>query len=147
MKKWVMITAGAALLVTSAVYAAEPYLPRQIGGFNRVDTNRDGKIVQAEFGQVAQKGFARMDVNSDHQVTADEIDKTMMLAIAKRRDRIMKFMDRDGNGTITSAELDNLAEAMFNGADTDRDGSLTLAEAQGFKRGPWRKSLMGQGAN
>jgi Ca2+-binding EF-hand superfamily protein len=54
----------------------------------------------------------------------------------------MALMDVDGNGTITTAELDKVTEAMFNGADTDKDGGLTMTELQGFKRAAWRRGFV-----
>ena len=147
MKNWAILTICVMVGASAAAIAAEPYFPRQAGVFNRVDANKDGKIAPTEFAPIANKQFARMDINGDSQVTADEINKTMMLNLAKRRDRIMKFMDQDANGTITKVELDKLVEAMFNGADIDKDGSLTLTETQGFKRGLLRKAVAGQGGN
>jgi Ca2+-binding EF-hand superfamily protein len=135
------------VLLTGAAAANEPYLPRAERTFNRIDQNHDGKIALTEFAPLAGRRFARMDLNSDKAVTANELEKAMLLAAGKRRDRIMSFLDSDKNGSITQLELDKIVEAMFNSADSDHDGSVTLTEAQSFKRAPWRKSMMGQGAN
>jgi Ca2+-binding EF-hand superfamily protein len=147
MRNAVIISLCAALLGTGVTYAAEPYLPRQERGFKKVDINGDGKIARDEFSKITQKSFARMDTNGDSQVTVEELDKTMLAAVAKRRDRIMKFLDNDKNGIIIQAELDKIVEAMFNGADTDHDGTVTLTEAQGFKRGVWRQAILEKGVN
>ena len=45
---------------------------------------------------------------------------------------------------LLRSELDKLVEAMFNGADSDKDGGVTMAELKGFKTGQWRKSYLGQ---
>lgn len=147
MRIWIIAGLCATVLTTGSAYAAEPYLPRQERGFKRVDVNADGKIALDEFSIIAKKGFTRMDTNGDSQVTAEELDKMMLAAVNKRRDRIMLFLDRDKNGIIMQAELDKVVEAMFNGADADRDGSVTLSEAQGFKRGVWRKVVLERGLN
>jgi Ca2+-binding EF-hand superfamily protein len=146
-KTWIIASLAAVVLGTSTAFATEPYMPRQERAFTRLDANSDGKLSKDELKTVVIKRFARLDSNSDQSVSADEIEKTMQLALTKRRDRIMKFMDRDANGTITQTELDNVLEAMFNSADADDDGGVTLTEAQGFKRAEWRRGMLEKGAN
>jgi Ca2+-binding EF-hand superfamily protein len=150
MQMWTKIlTAFAAttVLATAAHSAGEPYFPKREKSFTKVDLNKNGEIEATEFTPVALRGFTRMDVNGDKSVTSAEIDQRMAEALNRRRDRIMQLMDRNNDGTITESELDNVISSMFNGADADHSGGLTLAEMQNFKRADWRKSLVGQGAN
>ncbi len=131
---------------TTATLANEPYFPRREKTFSRLDINHDGKIARAEFAPVVNRRFDRMDTNADKSITSAELTEAMQKAIERRRARIMTMLDRDKNGTITESELDNIVDFMFIGADTDKDGALTLAEMQGFKRTDWRKRMMGQEA-
>jgi hypothetical protein len=55
----------------------------------------------------------------------------------------MQALDGNKDGSVTQEELDKFAQAMFNGADADKSGALSLVEAQSFKPGPWRKSYLG----
>ena len=43
------------------------------GGVMAADTDHDGKVSQAEFTAMATTRFARMDANSDGDITADEM--------------------------------------------------------------------------
>ncbi len=150
MQMWTKIATAVAattILATTAFAAGEPYFPKREKTFTRVDTNKNGEVEASEFTPVALRGFTRMDVNGDKSVTSAEIDQRMTEALTKRRDHIMQLMDRNHDGTITEAELDNVITSMFNGADADHSGGLTLAEMQNFKRADWRKGLTGQSAN
>jgi hypothetical protein len=142
-----LLAAATLAPVATLAFANEPYLPRREMTFKRLDTNGDGKITISEFAPLVDKRFALLDTNGDKAVTAAEIEKRMQDAITRRKDRIMKFLDRDADGKITENELDNLVQAMFNSADTDRDGGVSLAEAQAFKRSEWRKQVMSGSAN
>jgi Ca2+-binding EF-hand superfamily protein len=136
------VLAVASIATATLSFANEPYFPRNERGFARVDVNKDGKIALAEFSPIAEKRLSRLDTNGDKAVTAAEIDGRFRELIERRRARIMALMDVDGNGTITTAELDKVTEAMFNGADTDKDGGLTMTELQSFKRAAWRRSFV-----
>lgn len=147
MNKTIGLAAAFTAIITGAVLASEPFLPKKESGFKRIDTNSNGKIELAELGPVATKRLARLDVNGDNEVTADEINITLTNAIAKRRERMLQLMDQDKNGKVTQVELDKLVESMFNSADSDDDGALTIAETQAFKRGLWRKEFLDKSAN
>lgn len=145
MKKNIYLVAGLALLAATAAQANEPYFPRSQKTFDRIDANRDGKIEKPEFMPLAVRRLARMDVNGDKAVSTAEIDARLQEGLARRRDRIMAVMDADKDGTITESELDKLVSEMFNGADSDKDGGLSMAELKGFKRGEWRKAYLLRG--
>ncbi len=91
--------------------------------------------------------MARIDGNGDKTVTVAEIDAKLQEALKRRRDRIMALLDANGDGAITESELDNVLEAMFNGADQDKDGGLTMPEINDFKRGQWRKAYLQAAGN
>lgn len=124
--------------LAAAALASEISLPRSPKLFARLDLNADGKITLPEFKPRADLRFMSADGNGDGAVTSAEIEATFRKYIERRRDRIMSAMDADGDGTITRTELDNHVAGMFNGADADKDGGLTLEEARNFKIASWR---------
>lgn len=142
MKKIIMLTAGLALFAGAPALANEPYLPRSPKSFEKVDANRDGKVALTEITPLAARRLARLDSNGDKSVTAAELEERFQQALKKRVERIMRVMDANRDGAISEAELDNLMADMFNTADNDKDGGLTLAETRNFKRGAWRKAYL-----
>jgi EF hand len=137
-----LVLAAAAFIASGVAFANEPYFPKAQRGFDRIDANKDGKIALAEFAPVVERRMSRLDSDNDKVVTAAELDARFAAAIEKRRNRILGLMDANRDGRITESELDNLLQAMFNSADMDRDGGLTLVELQGFKRADWRKTYL-----
>lgn len=133
--------------ITTTVMANEPYLPRGQKVFTKLDTDKNGKIVLAEISPVVTKRFMKYDGNGDSAISAAEIDKALMVALEKRRARMMTNMDADSNGAISKPELDKYISAMLNGADTDQDGGVSFAEVSAFKIAKWRKSRLEPTAN
>jgi Ca2+-binding EF-hand superfamily protein len=144
-----IIIVATAILGLSAVEAQanEPYFPRAERSFQRVDMNNDGKLAPEELAVVVKKREWAIDANGDKQVSAVEIETAMQKRLEKRRDRIMALMDGNKDGVITEAEMDQVLNDMFDKADTDDDGSVSLAEIQNFKRAQWRKNYLERQAN
>lgn len=137
-----MSWAVAAALVTAAggiAISAEPYIPRNERYFGRFDTDKNGTLSLAEVKARTGKSFLRADGNGDGTVTAAEIDDMMRKAMERRRNAMLKHMDADGNGSVTQVELDKYVEALFNGADANSDGGVSLDEARSFKLAKLRK--------
>ncbi len=143
----VVFVATSLVAIGGMAIASEPYLPKAQKTFDRLDANKDGKISVDEFTPIAEKRFLSIDGNKDDVVSVAEIDTALQAAMERRRNRILANMDADKNGNITRAELDKYVEAMMTGADTDKDGSVSFAEARLFKLAKWRKSLSDITAN
>lgn len=140
-----ILAAGASLLLLAGAtmaHANEPYLPRGQKLFDRVDANKDGAVALPEFRPLAEKRLATADANGDGVVTAAELDALFKARAEKRRIRIMQLLDTNRDGNITTAELDKVVEDMFNDADADRNGGLSMGEIQGFKRAQWRRAFV-----
>jgi Ca2+-binding EF-hand superfamily protein len=135
------------LAAAGTAWAVEPSLPRSPAVFSRLDTDSNGKITLAEIRPKAESRFLRLDTDGNGEVTAAEIDAFLQKSLAHRRAAIMADLDADRNGSISVAELDKFADAMFNGADTDKDGGVTLQEARNFKFSQWRKKYRDGGAD
>ncbi len=123
----------------------------------RADTDRDGKISQAEYLQHATKVFESLDTDKNGEVTKAEFDakrtafedarkayrdvkaeggKAKDDARAAMREarmdpmavRMFKRADADNNGTLTKAEMETAATAMFKRQDRNGDGFITADE-------------------
>jgi Ca2+-binding EF-hand superfamily protein len=124
----------------SMAIAAEPHLPCVQKGFDRMATNKDGKISLAEFTPLAEKRFLVVDANRDDSVSAAEIDDALKAAMQRRRNRILANMDSDKSGNVSRVELDTYVEAMVKSADANGDAGVTFAAARIFKRAKWRET-------
>jgi hypothetical protein len=99
------------------------------GLFDRIDANDDELITSDEIVPFTEKRFARFDGNDDGTVSTAEVDAHIMKELERRRARILKRFDVDGDGSITQAEFAKQATQIFAGADTNNDGAVTRAEA------------------
>ena len=122
-------TAALILLGTSQIaFANEPFLPRTERSFARLDADSDGKVTMNEWKPKAVKRFFRLDDDQNGTVTSAEIDTWLKKGIERRKERMLGRLDANKDGDVTRAEVDAYIDALFNGADGDKDGGLTLAE-------------------
>jgi Ca2+-binding EF-hand superfamily protein len=127
--------------------------------FDRLDTNHDGKITQAEVdaahaqrmqakgGKAAplnahagQKLFARVDTNKDGVITRAEFDAGasqmhahMEQAEVRRggmADHMFDAADANHDGKVSLAEMQTIALQHFDKADLNHDGTVTPQERQ-----------------
>jgi Ca2+-binding EF-hand superfamily protein len=143
MKKAGFFGAVALFIVAGQALANEPYLPRNEKALVKLDVNKDGRISLNEIKPRMDKRLAIADADGNKAITSAEIDAMLQKRLERRRIRIMELLDGNRDGTITQLEFDRVVEDMFDKADTDNNGGVDLAELQGFKRGVWRKSFVG----
>jgi Ca2+-binding EF-hand superfamily protein len=117
--------------------------------FARLDTNRDGAVTKAEADAARaalraqfterrqerredrrEQAFERMDSNRDNAISRAEWD-----AHAAQRQQRIAAHDRDGDGRrdvrkVQFRGMHSLGGHMFEMADTNKDGRVTLQEAQ-----------------
>ena len=128
--------------------------------FSRFDSDKDGAITTAEMGAIharmgeqkmAEGGqpnimirehkmrdpnaaFDRLDTNKDGQISRDEFAKGREVRIEKRIVRREKFKEARGDGKPGAMPMHRMGGMggahMIVMADTDKDGRITLAEAQ-----------------
>ncbi len=110
-------------------------------------------MTRADAEAKVKEHFAKADANKDGAITKEEAQAQRQAMRAERRDAHFKAMDKDGNGAISRAEFDaghegkarmadgmrhhrmgagkRMGGRMFDRADADKDGKVTLAEATG----------------
>jgi Ca2+-binding EF-hand superfamily protein len=125
------VAGTAALIVigtSQLAFANEPFLPRSERSFARLDADSDGKVTVNEWKPKAEKRFLRLDDDHNGTVTTAEIDAFLKRSIDRRKERMLSRLDQNKDGSVTRDEVDAYIDALFNGADGDKDGGLTLAE-------------------
>ncbi|MEM7269673.1 MAG: EF-hand domain-containing protein [Pseudomonadota bacterium] len=104
--------------------------------FEAIDLNGDDRIDAAEIEASRKARFAAGDANADGALSEEEV-----LAVARERidnraermaNRMMKRLDSNGDGSISSAEFeagaDDRGGRMMKRLDADGDGVITRAE-------------------
>ena len=67
-------------------------------------------------------------VRSGEELDVAAVDAWLKRGIERRKERMLGHLDQNKDGSVTRDEVDAYIDALFNGADGDKDGSLTLAE-------------------
>jgi Ca2+-binding EF-hand superfamily protein len=75
----------------------------------------------------------RADANKDGTISAAEIDDWNTKHAQQRKQRILARMDTNKDGAVSQAEYDQQLQTLFNAADTDKDGGVSLDEARKFR--------------
>jgi Ca2+-binding EF-hand superfamily protein len=93
--------------------------------YQRLDTNRDGKISREEWRGRAE-GFAKLDTNADGFLTPEEMQAGRFQRDGSAR-RGPRMMDQNHDRQVSRDEWKGPAE-VFDRLDTNHDGSLTREE-------------------
>ena len=147
--KWIIPAALATSLVAGVALAHG-------GGhgahmFERMDTNKDGKITKAEATQAREKWFAEVDANKDKFITRAEAEKWKEAKWGKKGKKaegdkghrgkhggkhghMFDRLDQNKDGKISKAEAAAKSTWMFEKLDTNKDGVITRAEAMNARK-------------
>ncbi|MCR6500787.1 EF-hand domain-containing protein [Shinella sp. CPCC 101442] len=122
-----------------AFSAAGPFmLPGAGKMFDRADTDKSGKLSEAEVLAAAEKIFERRDSNRDGALdTADARPMKGKEHSGKkhhgkggdeRAERMLKRIDTNGDGKVSQEEMLAQASAIFQRFDADKNGEVSKAE-------------------
>jgi hypothetical protein len=104
--------------------------------FDTIDADKDGKVTFAEMEAHRTAEFAAADTNKDGALSADELSARALARfqekLAERTQAMLDNMDNDGSGGLSEDELgEGPGMRHFARIDTDNDGAITEAEAEG----------------
>lgn len=93
-----------------------------------VDTDRDGRITQAELDAAVNARFARFDADQNGRLSLDEFtalwaDLTRPVAV-----RAFQFLDPNGDASVTKAEVDERFGGLVQRLDRNGDGALSMQD-------------------
>ena len=94
MKRCLILTTALLLISASSAFA---HGDKAEHWFDRLDTNKDGIITQAEMEARGAERFAKIDANGDGMISAEEFS-------ARAKTHFTRA-DKDGNGEITKQEF------------------------------------------
>jgi Ca2+-binding EF-hand superfamily protein len=103
--------------------------------FDLIDADKDGKITAAELAAHRLARFTAADTNADGALNAEELTAMhvaeMTEKLAKRTDRMLQWMDANGDGSLSVDEMpDGPSPEKLAHLDTDADGAISKAEAE-----------------
>ncbi|MHA7772055.1 EF-hand domain-containing protein [Roseibium sp. M-1] len=101
--------------------------------FERFDVNEDGVITTVEIEEVRTKDFTGADTDGNGEISLEEFKAAFLDRSNDRMVRAFQFLDRDGDGTVSQAEMDFAANSLFN--MLDRDGNGTVERVRGPEAG------------
>jgi Ca2+-binding EF-hand superfamily protein len=98
--------------------------------FERLDTNRDGKLTADELPAERKESILRADANKDGAVTFEEFAARPRQFLVRRIEAEFKALDADGDGKLTKAEVDAARgkPMLLLMADANKDGVVTKEE-------------------
>jgi len=107
-----------------------------------VDTNNDGQLQATELRQTVQTGvqglYAGADTNRDGQLSPTELNASVAAMAQAAAQASFQAADNDGNGSLSLAEYDQAivepAHAVFRVIDANGDGQISQQEAQSAQR-------------
>ena len=109
--------------------------PMLLEMFDQIDTDKDGKLSQAELEAHRAAEFTAADTNSDGALDAEELSARMMMRIqgkmAERTQGMIDNHDADANGSLSADEMgQGPGMEHFARIDADNDGAISKDEAE-----------------
>lgn len=131
------LAAGTAAFAQSEGGTPEYTERRPMGMFDRLDVDGNGSIAADEFGGERLEMLRATDADGDGTLSEDELLTYVMERAFKRRaERAARYLDIDGDGTVTLAEIEDHQNKRFALFDRNNDGEVSREELQrsGFAR-------------
>lgn len=103
--------------------------------FQRADKDNSGTVTLEEFAAASPFTFSDADANSDGNITAEELADHMERQMLLRRAKMMiERFDADGDGQVSTAEIEKRRQEAFARMDIDGSGAIEQDEMQ-LRRG------------
>jgi len=102
----------------------------EVERFERLDENRDGVVTLREFETHALARFTRADVNHDGKLSSEERNAVLEL----RSKEGFKERDLNHDGVLERSELEHMPRAIFYQIDTDGSGGINANEMKAFAK-------------
>lgn len=101
--------------------------------FDRIDANGDGVATRAEVLEARRGRMASADSDGDGAVSIAEFTAAATERAERRASRVFARLDDDGDGLVTSTELEESrksrrADRFFDRFDADGDGAVSREE-------------------
>jgi len=125
MKAIPIVSALAIVTAVAGLAVAHPGMPRG-QFFERMDTNKDGKVTVAEAEALGKAKFTELDTNKDSVLSTDEL---------KGPNPRFRRADANSDGKVTLAEATAKGQEMFARLDKNKDKVLTRDELPQGNRG------------
>lgn len=102
---------------------------RQGMRFERADADSSGDVTFEEFAAAMKNRIGNADANKDGKMTVGEIASEIERMRAERMARrIVQRFDTDGDGALTTAEIESRQKKMFALRDRNDDGKIVKEE-------------------
>lgn len=92
--------------------------------FERFDADQDGVITKEEILEIKTRDFASADTDGNGEISLEEFKAQFLERSRDRMVRAFQFLDRDGDGSVTQAEADKVANRIFSRLDKDGNGAV-----------------------
>lgn len=103
--------------------------------FDNFDANGDGEVTAAEVEQVRNERFSQFDADGDGSLSLEEYQALWMDAMRERMvDRFQRH-DDDGDAMVTAEEFAEPFGRIVRRLDRDGDGAVTMDEVREHVRG------------
>lgn len=104
--------------------------------FELADTDKDGKLTQAEIDAARTQRFDTYDTNGDGKLSLTEFSALFSEITEPATVRAFQFLDPDGDAEITKEEFDTPSTRLVERFDRNGDGVLSRDDRPGdFDRG------------
>jgi EF-hand domain pair/EF hand len=119
----------ALVAVAGTAQAANPNAAAMLGRMEGADTNRDGVITRNEVLAFRANNFTRLDRDSNGVLTRSDIPAFVSrLNPALDFNSMIQQFDSNKDGKVSRDEFVTGPTLVFDAADANKDGQLTIAE-------------------
>lgn len=145
----IIAAATAATVVAGLALAGQSVAQRVHGGgmgmlrgfgaeqvLREVDTDRDGRITQAEIDAAVNARFTRFDADANGRLSLAEFGALWADITRPAAVRAFQFLDTDGDAAVTKAEVDERFGRVVQRFDRNGDGALSPQDRGPRDRGP-----------